>query len=88
MIIFQDTSIKGIYHWSGNENMTKYDMAVAMAEAFSIPTNHIQADKNPSPGAPRPYNAQLSCQRINDLGIGKTSAFKDRIYDVLKDFRT
>ena len=78
--------MRGIYHWSGNENMTKYDMAVTMATAFDIPTNHIEADKTPSTGATRPYNSQLSCSRVEDLGIFKRSKFSTEIKDILKTF--
>ena len=84
LIILQDNSIKGIFHWSGNENMTKYDMSLTMAEIFNLPSEHIKADKNPSAGAARPYNSQLSCQRLKDLGIGRYSVFKEKILDVLK----
>ncbi|CAC5412068.1 BRD4 [Mytilus coruscus] len=82
----QDKSIKGVYHWSGDENMTKYDMALVMADVFSLPSDHIQPDKKPSSGASRPFNSQLSCQRLKDLGIAKNSQFKSKILDVLKPY--
>lgn len=82
----KNPNIKGIYHWSSNENMTKYDMAAAMAEAFGWSTDHIKADKNPSGGAPRPFNSHLSCGRLEELGIGKWTLFKDNILDILKPF--
>ncbi|KAK7495281.1 hypothetical protein BaRGS_00013463 [Batillaria attramentaria] len=78
--------ISGIFHWSGDEMMTKYDMAVAMAEAFGIPKGHIKADKNPSGGAPRPYDAHLDSSRVESLGICKRSKFKDRIRPALERF--
>ncbi|KAK3597691.1 hypothetical protein CHS0354_040066 [Potamilus streckersoni] len=76
--------IGGIYHWSGNENMTKYDMAVAMAKAFGLPIEHIVADKSPSGGASRPYDAHLDCGRIESLGIVKRTAFNELIKDILQ----
>ncbi|CAC5403523.1 unnamed protein product [Mytilus coruscus] len=79
-------SIKGVYHWSGDENMTKYDISLVMAEVFSLPSDHIQPDKKPSPGASRPFNSQLSCQRLKDLGIAKNSQFKSKILVVLKSY--
>lgn len=78
--------ISGVYHWSGDENMTKYDMAVAMAKAFNLPTDHIIADKNPSGGAPRPYDAHLSTSRVNALGISQSSKFSVEIKPVLEKF--
>ncbi|PVD34800.1 hypothetical protein C0Q70_06078 [Pomacea canaliculata] len=80
----QDTA--GIFHWSGDEKMTKYSMAMAMAEAFSLPTNHIQADRNPSGGATRPYDAHLDCSRAQSLGIGQRTPFKSTIREILEPF--
>lgn len=61
-------------------------MALVMAEVFSLPSDHIQPDKKPSPGASRPFNSQLSCQRLKDLGIAKHCQFKSKILDVLKPY--
>ena len=66
--------------------MTKYDMAVTMATVFGIPTTHIEADKNPSAGAPRPYNSQLDSSRIEQLGIVKRTKFAEEIKKVLSPF--
>lgn len=38
----QDPSLKGIFHWSGNEQMTKYEIACAMADAFNLPSSHLR----------------------------------------------
>lgn len=83
--IFQDPSIKGIFHWSNNENMTKYDMAVTMAKAFGISTDHIVEDTS-STFANRPANAQLDCSRLEKLDICKRTKFAESIVDVLKPF--
>ena len=82
----QDTSIKGIFQWSGDENMTKYDMACAMAAAFGISTDHIQPDKTASTGAKRPYNSQLDSSRLEQLGIGKRTKFAEGIKIVLSPY--
>ncbi|KAF6082055.1 methionine adenosyltransferase 2B [Phyllostomus discolor] len=37
-----DPSIKGTFHWSGNEQMTKYEMACAIADAFNLPISHLR----------------------------------------------
>ncbi len=39
--VFQDPSIRGIFHFSAKEQMTKYEMAVAIAQAFNLPSNHL-----------------------------------------------
>ncbi|XP_050417180.1 methionine adenosyltransferase 2 subunit beta [Patella vulgata] len=85
-IRLKNKDVKGIYHWSGEENMTKCDMAIAMAECFGISTNHIEADNSASPGAPRPYDAHLVTSRLDDLVLVPRSPFKDSILKVLKDY--
>ncbi|XP_070554428.1 methionine adenosyltransferase 2 subunit beta-like isoform X2 [Ptychodera flava] len=83
----EDSSIKGIYHWSADESMTKYTMASTMCEIFDLPTHHIVADKEPSKGAPRPYNAHLDRSRLEGIGITTHSIlFKDGIKECLKPF--
>uniref|UniRef100_A0A8C0G7K0 Methionine adenosyltransferase 2 subunit beta n=1 Tax=Chelonoidis abingdonii TaxID=106734 RepID=A0A8C0G7K0_CHEAB len=41
-----DPSIKGTFHWSGNEQMTKYEMACAIADAFNLPSSHLRPVSN------------------------------------------
>lgn len=81
----EDPSVKGIFHWMNNEVMTKYDMAVTMAKAFGISTDHIVKDTTSTLGN-RPENCQLDCSRIDDLGICKRTKFSDAIVDILKPF--
>ncbi|XP_071087248.1 methionine adenosyltransferase 2 subunit beta-like [Haliotis cracherodii] len=83
----QDNSISGTFHWSGDENMTKYDMAVAMAEIFSLPASHIEADKKPSRGATRPFNSHLDCSRLEALGCGQRTKFREGIAHVLQNYK-
>lgn len=66
--------------------MTKYDMAVTMATVFGIPTDHIQADRTPSTGAKRPYNSQLDCSILEQMGISKKTKFAEEIKKVLSPF--
>ncbi|XP_060575004.1 methionine adenosyltransferase 2 subunit beta-like isoform X2 [Ruditapes philippinarum] len=82
----QDPEIKGIFHWSNNEVYTKYDMAVTMAKAFGISTEHIAPDMSSSSTANRPDNSQLDCSRIENLGINKRTKFSEAIVDVLKPY--
>lgn len=78
--------MKGIFHWSGDEEMTKYDMAVAMAKAFDLPTEHIKGDNQPSGGSIRPYNAKLDCSRLDAMGIGRRTPFSKCIKGILQPF--
>lgn len=37
----QDPSLRGIFHYSGKEQMTKYEIACAIADAFNLPSSHL-----------------------------------------------
>ena len=81
-----DSSIKGVFHWSGPDCMTKYQMAVAMATTFGMSSGHLVPDKEPSKSAPRPYNSHLDSSDLQEMGIGRKTPFRDGIVRVLKDF--
>ena len=63
-------------------------MAVAMAEVFGLPTNHIEGDKSASGGATRPYNAHLDTSRLEEMGVSHRTPFKTGIKPVLERFLT
>ncbi|XP_072120189.1 methionine adenosyltransferase 2 subunit beta [Mobula birostris] len=73
----QDSSVSGIFHWSGNERMTKYEMACTMADVFRLPRNHLQPVTDPPPtGTLRPHDARLDCSRLERMGIGQRTPFR------------
>uniref|UniRef100_A0A3Q2D0W7 Methionine adenosyltransferase 2 subunit beta n=1 Tax=Cyprinodon variegatus TaxID=28743 RepID=A0A3Q2D0W7_CYPVA len=80
----RDPSIRGIFHFSGKEQMTKYEMAVAMAQAFNLPSNHLI----PVTGStPRPINSQLNCSRLELLNLSvEPRAFSTSIVECLWPF--
>ncbi|XP_073418415.1 methionine adenosyltransferase 2 subunit beta [Dendrobates tinctorius] len=83
----QDPSLKGIFHWSGNEQMTKYEIACAMADAFNLPSSHLRPVTDEPVGAtPRPWNPQLDCSRLEALGIGQRTPFRVGIRESLWPF--
>ncbi|XP_056431059.1 methionine adenosyltransferase 2 subunit beta isoform X1 [Hyla sarda] len=83
----QDPSLKGIFHWSGNEQMTKYEIACAMADAFNLPSSHLRPITDEPVGAtPRPWNPQLDCSRLEALGIGQRTPFRAGIRESLWPF--
>ncbi|KAM4620887.1 methionine adenosyltransferase 2 subunit beta [Polymixia lowei] len=65
----QDPSIHGIFHFSAKERMTKYEMAVAMATAFNLPSDHLIPLTEEPTGVLRPQNSQLECSRLELLGL-------------------
>ncbi|XP_058852088.1 methionine adenosyltransferase 2 subunit beta-like isoform X1 [Acipenser ruthenus] len=84
----QDPSLRGIFHFSGNEQMTKYEMACAIADAFSLPSSHLRpiTETPVESGALRPHNPQLDCSRLENLGIGHRTPFKQGIKECLWPF--
>lgn len=85
----QDPSIRGIFHYSAKEQMTKYEMAVAIAQAFNLPSNHLipLTEQPAGAGAQRPQNAQLECSRLELLGLGvQPRPFHTAITDCLWPF--
>ncbi|XP_029816054.1 methionine adenosyltransferase 2 subunit beta [Manacus vitellinus] len=82
-----DPSVKGTFHWSGNEQMTKYEMACAIADAFNLPSSHLRPiTDSPVVGALRPRNAQLDCSKLEMLGIGQRTPFRAGIKESLWPF--
>uniref|UniRef100_A0A7N9AKT4 Methionine adenosyltransferase 2 subunit beta n=1 Tax=Mastacembelus armatus TaxID=205130 RepID=A0A7N9AKT4_9TELE len=89
----QDPSIRGIFHFSGKEQMTKYEMAIAIAQAFSLPSNHlIPLTEQPAASALRPVNSQLNCSRLELLNLSVeprpfTAAITDCLWPFTPDKR-
>ncbi|XP_053574551.1 methionine adenosyltransferase 2 subunit beta isoform X2 [Bombina bombina] len=83
----QNPTIKGIFHWSGSEQMTKYEIACAMADAFNLPSSHLRAITDEPVGAtPRPWNPKLDCSKLEALGIGQRTPFRVGIRESLWPF--
>jgi dTDP-4-dehydrorhamnose reductase len=74
---------RGIYHWSGNEPMTKYDMARAFAPLLAFNPALLVPDPSPSAGAPRPKDAHLDSSDLSRLGIGRRTPFATAIPGIL-----
>ncbi len=74
----------GTVHWSGDEPMTKYDMAVAMAPHLGYDPAHLTANPHPGTGAPRPRDAHLDCSLLESLDIGRRTSFAQAIPAILR----
>ncbi|XP_047463895.1 methionine adenosyltransferase 2 subunit beta isoform X2 [Mugil cephalus] len=84
----QDPSIRGVFHFSAKEQMTKYEMSVAIAQAFNLPSSHlIPLTEQPADAAVRPVNCQLNCSRLELLNLSvETRPFTSAIADCLWPF--
>ncbi|XP_035383590.1 methionine adenosyltransferase 2 subunit beta isoform X1 [Electrophorus electricus] len=90
----QDPSLRGVFHYSGKEQMTKYEMACAIADAFNLPSSHLipMTEQPAGSGAQRPHNAQLECSRLELLGLSVEpvpfkAAIRDSLWPFLHDKR-
>lgn len=77
----------GIYHFSSDDNLTKYQIVKDIASVLSRDSSHIKPLKTlPETPAKRPLNSHLDTSKIFLLGMKKSmpfikviSSFKDRL---------
>jgi S-adenosylmethionine synthetase len=81
-----EKKLAGIWHYSGREPFTKYTMALAMAEMFSLSANHLTGVKEPSPGAVRPYDCHLDSSATEEIVPITYIPFRDGIKAALEPF--
>jgi dTDP-4-dehydrorhamnose reductase len=85
-IIERDTAgqpVDGTYHWSGDEPMTKYAIALRLAERLGLDTSLIVAQSTPADSTPRPYDCHLDSGSLEALGIGRRTPFEQGLDLVL-----
>ncbi|WP_419690689.1 dTDP-4-dehydrorhamnose reductase family protein [Burkholderia theae] len=75
-------SVTGIRHWSGEEPMTKYDIARRIAAALGIDASLTRIDQ-PTDATPRPYDCHLDASRVRQLGIDYATPFDSALRTVL-----
>uniref|UniRef100_H3CQD8 Methionine adenosyltransferase 2 subunit beta n=1 Tax=Tetraodon nigroviridis TaxID=99883 RepID=H3CQD8_TETNG len=75
-------------HFSAKEQMTKYQMAVAIAQAFNLPSDHlIPLTEQPAASTLRPMNSRLNCSRLELLNLSvEARPFAAAIVDSLWPF--
>lgn len=77
-------SCEGVWHFGGDEPMTKYDMALAMGEILGLDASHLTPDDQPPAGAPRPRDCSFDCSAFDALLPMVRSRFRDKIGAILK----
>ena len=75
----------GIAQWSGDEPMTKYDIAQRLAAALNL-NARLVAQTRPTDATPRPRDCHLDSNRLEALGIGRRTPFDTAIRAVLDAF--
>ncbi|WP_144142544.1 dTDP-4-dehydrorhamnose reductase family protein [Paraburkholderia sp. BCC1884] len=81
----RDEAIRGIVQWSGDEPMTKYEIAQRLAEALQLDAQ-LTPQYTPTDTTPRPHNCHLASERLEALGIGRRTPFDEAIRQVLAAF--
>lgn len=78
-------SVTGTLHWSGDEPMTKFDIAQRLARVLNIDAR-IAAQRTPADATPRPQNCHLSSEALEVLKIGQRTPFDTAIRAVLQNW--
>jgi dTDP-4-dehydrorhamnose reductase len=78
-------TICGIVQWSGDEPMTKYEIAIRLAAALQL-NAHLTPRRTPTDATPRPHNCHLASGQLEALGIGRRTSFDHAIRQVLTAF--
>lgn len=74
---------RGVFHWSGSEPMTKYDIACAFAPVLRFDPARLVPDASPPAGAPRPKDCHLDSSALERLGIGRRTRFASTLEGIL-----
>ncbi len=76
--------LRGIYHYSGDEPMTKFLMAMTMAPLVGCSPKQCLQDLRP-PTVPRPYDGHLSVRKLQQTGLyHPPTPFREAIREVLQ----
>jgi len=76
----------GIFHFSGQDRLTRYEITEIFAEIMGCPMTHIvQQLEAPATEAVRPKDSHLATQKIHQLGLTEPLPFADRIAKILFD---
>ena len=78
-------TIRGIVQWSGDEPMTKYEIALRLAKALQLEAR-LTPQHTPTDATPRPHNCHLDSSRLEALRIGRRTPFDTAIRQVLAKF--
>ncbi|WP_206951745.1 dTDP-4-dehydrorhamnose reductase family protein [Trinickia acidisoli] len=75
-------AVCGIAHWSGDEPMTKFDIAARIARALSVDARLFPRFAS-AEATPRPRDCHLDSGRLEALGIGRRTPFDIALAEVL-----
>ena len=73
----------GVWQCSGEDRHTKYSMACVIGRELGLSTDHLVPVREPTSGAPRPYDSQLDCSTTRAAFSTSQTPFKSGIRSVL-----
>ena len=82
----RNPDFNGTFHWSGNEPLTKYQMAYIMAQCLGLEVTNIIPQREILIGVARPHDCHLDTTDLEKLGIGQTTSFKTGIMTVMNNY--
>ncbi len=82
----QMSDISGIYHWSGNEAFTKFEIAQTIAKIRELDISFLTGDTAEKTGTARPRDCQLDSSDLEKLGISRRTYFRNGIRKAIKPF--
>ena len=62
-------AVRGVYHFSSRERFTRWTLVAEFARLLGRSTSHVTRLDGPPPGAPRPRDCMLSCDRLAAAGL-------------------
>lgn len=84
--LMNNPQTRGLYHLSGAEALTKYEMACTIGDLFNLDHDHLSPENNPPTGAPRPEDCQLDISRLEQETQVQQSSFRENIQRILAHF--
>jgi dTDP-4-dehydrorhamnose reductase len=84
--LLSNSQSRGIYHMSGAEALSKYEMACTIGDVLRLDHSHLSPNYQPPTGTPRPKNCQLDLSRIQQETRIQQTSFSDNIQRILTQF--
>ncbi len=84
----KDPALAGIFHWTGNEPITRYEMGQVVGEMFDLSMARVHPQRVPPERALRPKDVRLDCSRLEAFNFVKRTPFAEAIRISLQPFVT
>jgi dTDP-4-dehydrorhamnose reductase len=74
--------VNGVMHWSGDQPMTKFDIAACIARVLQLDAKILPQDTS-ADTTPRPKDCHLASKELESMGIGRRTPFETAIRAVI-----